>query len=417
MSFSSSRVKNACKRLSGWDWILWFGLGGWLLVQFLLKINFFAGALAVPLLSAGVFQLFAHRWAWHVGLGAWLVGVAAVLLLTLRDGFTFLKALWLLSMLWGVWTHYRERPRYLALTKEASGGGSDEDEGPEHSLVFLLRSPLYLDASILGQIASRAYGVTFNDGDDCECFVVGKENAPYVMRVQDALFLVHHWARPYFDDPGAVADDFRELRRANAVREHGAWFSVDFVRASSALPDDKILDAIGRLLAEVAALDGAEILAVCHPSSRRIEPWEPELREKLASGDPLSVFGNAQVPVIQVASDSPAMIAAVAEARRRWPEFLAAYQAAADKDPFSVKAPVTEGGRTEFIWINVKAIAGDDIHGFLANDPVALGDLKLGSFVTVRVSELNDWVCPDPAKPDHPLGLFTVKAVSEAARR
>lgn len=110
------------------------------------------------------------------------------------------------------------------------------------------------------------------------------------------------------------------------------------------------------------------------------------------------------------------MAAAVAEARRRWPEFTAAYQRAADKAPFAVKAPVTEAGNTEFIWINVKAIADDQIHGFLANDPVALGDLKLGSFVTVSVADLNDWVCPDPSAPGRPLGLFTVKAVRDSGK-
>ena len=51
-----------------------------------------------------------------------------------------------------------------------------------------------------------------------------------------------------------------------------------------------------------------------------------------------------------------------------------------------------------------------------ANDPVALGDLKLGSFVSVAVADLNDWVCPDPANPQRPLGLFTLDAVNEAGR-
>ena len=420
MSFDSERLKTVVRRLSLWDWIFWFGLGGWGLVNLLHTGSPVSGLLAVIFLSAGIFQLLAHRWAWHFGLGAWLLFSSFCALMAYERGVSALRVAALLAILWGAWDHYRNRPRYLALTRQASGipddtESSDTEDGPKHSLVLLLREPLYLDAAILGQIASRAYGVPFNGGDDCECFVVGDGDKPYIMRVQGAMFLIHHWARPYFDNPKAVADAFRELRRATAVREHRAWFSVDFLPASKELPEDKIHDAIGRLLAEISA-SRAEILAVCHPPTRRLVPWEPEFRGKLAGGDPLSVFNNDQVPVIQIDSDSPAMAAAVSEARRRWPEFTAAYQHAADKEPFAVKAPVTESGDTEFIWIKVKAIVGDQIHGFLANDPVALGDLKLGSFVTVSVADLNDWVCPDPAAPDRPLGLFTVKAVHDSGK-
>lgn len=419
MSLDSKRLREIAARLTFSDWLLWFGVGGWNAYNFAAHGTHTAGFLAVLFFSAGVYQLFAHRWAWHAGLCCWSLAFLYAVLFYSQIGFTFGRGVVLACLLWGAWSRYRDRPRFLALTREASGlvgeTGAADDDGPQHSLVLLLREPLYLDSSILGQIASRAYGVPFNDGDGCECFTVGGDDKPYIMRMQGAMFLIHHWPRPYFDDPEAVANGFRELRRATAVREHRAWFSVDFLPASQDLPEDKILDAIGRLLAEIAATD-TEVLAVCHPSTRRLVPWEPEFREKLSGGDPLTVFHDAQAPVIQVDADSPAMAAAVAEARRRWPEFTAAYQRAADKAPFAVKAPVTEAGNTEFIWINVKAIADDQIHGFLANDPVALGDLKLGSFVTVSVADLNDWVCPDPSAPGRPLGLFTVKAVRDSGK-
>lgn len=420
MSFDPERFITLVRRLSVWDWILWFGIGGWGLSDFLLDGNPIGGVHAILFLGAGFFQLLAHRWAWHVGLAALLLFFSFTVFLGIERGFSVWRGASLVGVLWAAWSHYRDRPRYLALAREAAGlapateGEETENEdGPKHSLVLLLREPLYLDSSILGRIASRAYGVSVNDGDEAECFVVGGDDKPYIMRVQGAMFLIHHWPRPYFDDPEAVANDFRELRRAAVVRQHRSWFSVDFLPASQDLPDEKIHDTIGRMLAEIAAT-GADILAVCHPSSRRLVPWEPDFPGKLASGDPFSVFDNDQVPVIQVAPDSPAMAAAVAEARRRWPEFLAAFQAASDKDRFAVKAPVTETGNTEFIWIKVKAVSGDQIHGLLANDPVALGDLKLGSFVSVAVSDLNDWVFPDPSDPDRPLGLFTVKAVHSA---
>jgi uncharacterized protein YegJ (DUF2314 family) len=427
MTFDLAKAKAIVRRLNVLDWILWFGLGGWGLHDFLTAGNPIGGLHAVLFLSAGFFQLSAHRWAWQVGLAAWSVFTVFVFFVGLERGFTAWRIATCLALVWGIWMHVRERPRYRALTREAAreraeagpdngpdaGDADDDAGGPRHSLVLLLGEPLYLDASILGQLAARAYGLPFNDGDEAENFVVGGEGKPHLLRVHGAMFLIHHQPRPYFDDAEAVAEGFRELRRAEAVRRHRAWFSVDFLPASRDLPDAQIHDTLGRLLAEVAAT-GAEILAVCHPASRRLVPWEPAFRELLSGDDPLAVFQHSPVPVMRVDADSPALIAAVAEARRRWPEFLAAYAQAADKAPFSVKAPVTEGGRTEFIWIKVKTIAGDQIHGLLANDPVALGELKLGSFVSVQVAELNDWVCPDPAAPDRPLGLFTVKAVQAA---
>lgn len=426
MSFYVDKFSVMARRLGFSEWVLWFGVGGWGLYDLLARGRLFGGLCAVLFLGAGLLQLFAHRRAWHVGLAAWLVFTGFVALFGFSSGLSTWRIVGLLMLSFGAWTHYKDRPRYLALTREASGeadedtgdgerGEGEDEDGPKHSIVLLLREALYLDATMLERMASRAYGLRFDGGEDAEHFIVGGENTPFVMRVEGSMFLIHHWARPYFDDPENVADGFRELRRATAIRAHRAWFSVDLLKAAKGWGEERIHDRIGRLLAEVPAA-GGEILAVCHPATRRLVPWDPELPGKLGGGDPLSVFHSEQVPVIRVDADSAAMAAAVEEARRRWPEFLAAYQTASDKEPFAVKAPVAEGGNTEFIWINVKAIAGDQIHGLLANDPVALGDLKLGSFVTVSASDINDWACPDPASPDRPLGLFTVKVVCESGR-
>jgi uncharacterized protein YegJ (DUF2314 family) len=82
---------------------------------------------------------------------------------------------------------------------------------------------------------------------------------------------------------------------------------------------------------------------------------------------------------------------------------------------FSVKAPVTYGDNTEFIWIEVTALEGDRIYGRLGNDPVDLGPLKFGSNVSVPLEDLNDWCYIDRRR--NLVGAFTVAAVQEAARR
>ncbi len=79
-----------------------------------------------------------------------------------------------------------------------------------------------------------------------------------------------------------------------------------------------------------------------------------------------------------------------------------------------MKSPITQGENTEFIWIEVTAIENDTIYGTLANDPMDLGPLRLGSRVRTSRSELNDWMYFDAE--DQMQGGFTVKVVDAISR-
>lgn len=411
MAFDSTGFRQVIKRLDWSDWIVWFGMGGWAALQFLLKGNAALGLLAVLLLTSGSFKLAAHRWTWHVILAFWMILLALTAAGFFLHSRGALRIFLLVGAVWSIWSHWRDRDRFRMLSAPEPAGGDEDEAGPKYSLVLWLREPMYLDAAVLGRIAGRAYGVPFNEGEECPHFVVGQPPAPYILKIENALFFVHNFSRNYFDDPDAAVGSLRELRRAEAVRTHRAWISMDFMQPADGIGEDRIHVLIGRMLAELTS-SGAEVLAIFHPATGRIAPWAPELVDKLGSDAPLTLFDTpGNVPVLEVDSDSPAMVAAVAEARRRWPEFVHAFHAASDRDSFSVKAPVTEGTHTEFIWIKVKAVADGRIHGLLANDPVSLGDLKLNDFVSVAEAEINDWICPDPADPRRPMGLFTVKAV------
>lgn len=404
-----TRLKSIASRLQFWDWVVWFGLGGYFTYLFFSGGPSLLLILALLFLGTGVAHLYARAWTWHLGIVAYSAIAILSLYMTLTREPTLLRLCMTAGCIWGLVSHYRERERFENLETEDD---ESSEKGPRRSLVLWLREPIYIDASILGQVASRAYELPFNEGEDCESFVVGK-GINHIMRAHDAWFLIIQVETSYFDDAQAAAESLRELRRAAAVRDHRAWLAVDFMRAFGELPEARIYDLIGRFLAELSR-SGADVLAVFNPATGEIMPWDSAAADTLSSGDPLAAFSKFNnPPVIRVAGDSAAMAAAEAEARRRWPEFVDAYQRAADTDHFSVKAPVTEGGNTEFIWIKVKALAGDQIHGLLANDPVSLGDLKLGSFVTVSSADINDWVYPNPAAPDQPLGLFTVQAVHE----
>jgi uncharacterized protein YegJ (DUF2314 family) len=167
---------------------------------------------------------------------------------------------------------------------------------------------------------------------------------------------------------------------------------------------------IGGLLAELA---GDDCLAVAAPQTGAITPYAPELLEKLRGDDPLGALSPVEPPVLQIRDDDPLMVAAVAEARRRWPEFVAAFERR-DGEMFSVKSEFTEGDASEFIWVEVTAIENDVVYGKLGNEPVALNKLKLGQTVRVPRAELNDWMY---MKGDKIQGGFTLEALKKAQER
>jgi len=107
------------------------------------------------------------------------------------------------------------------------------------------------------------------------------------------------------------------------------------------------------------------------------------------------------------------MAAAWAKARETWPEALAHLQQGGEllaKFPF---ARVTKRG-TEHIWVTVQSVDGDVVRGVLANEPMDLGERKLGSVVECKLAELSDWLFLRDGKM---VGGYTVKVLQEQEAR
>ena len=121
-----------------------------------------------------------------------------------------------------------------------------------------------------------------------------------------------------------------------------------------------------------------------------------------------------QVPVMGVAADDPLMLASVAEARRRWPEFVAEFEQRSPEQMFAMKAEFSEGETREFMWLQVTAIENDTIYGTLDSDPVHIKRVSAGSRVQVDVQSLNDWIF---TKGKGTRGGFTIEAVRKAGER
>jgi uncharacterized protein YegJ (DUF2314 family) len=119
--------------------------------------------------------------------------------------------------------------------------------------------------------------------------------------------------------------------------------------------------------------------------------------------------------VVQVDEDDPRMAAAVAEAKKRLPEFAATFSKAKDGYQFSVKAPFADPGseESEFMWVHVCRVDFDAVHGTLLNDPEFVKGLKYDDVVRVPMERIVDWVYNDGEKS---VGDFTAKVLDEAAK-
>ncbi|WP_146390035.1 DUF2314 domain-containing protein [Allorhodopirellula solitaria] len=322
-----------------------------------------------------------------------------------------------------------------AKDSSASGAAGDEADGdrPMISLVLLQRKQKYLEDFIVTKLVEASWGGDYSSTSDAEGnegeseeaddegtptgdgFVVG-ESPLFVIKSPAGMYLVHNMDTEYWEDKAEVVDAIGELRLRKAVEDHHAWLAVDMLTPDEERPD--MQEAYWKVAQLLVALADEDTLAVVRPESMDIHVWSDEVAEQLLTPGAykeLAQFDDA--PVIPIADDDPAMQAAVATARERWPEFVAAFEQregspSPDEDSgFVVKARITAGDSTEYIWVDVIGLEPRYVHGNLANDPVDLGDLKLGSQVEFPIEDVWDWCYFDDGQP---VGLFSLEAIRQS---
>jgi uncharacterized protein YegJ (DUF2314 family) len=345
-------------------------------------------------------------------LGSYFIGLAVT-----RGGSWSVIA-GIVSSLWMMWDIWREfSPRsYDAETAAAQAVG---EARPLISLVLLLRRPRHLDARILARYCEAAWGGPFTaidgemssmpDGPTGGC-VAGKPPL-LIVAFGNRLHLVHNHDQPYFDDPTALANASGDLRIRQLLAENRGWMAVDLICNPKETVEPG--DHYPRLALLIAELAGPDCQAIYQPAEGRFNHWDDSLESKLREGDLSAVFSEPmRLPVVEVPDEDPRMQAAADQARARWFEFETAFLSQSGSQ-FSVKAPITAGDRTEFIWVEVDAIEDALIRGRLANDPVDLDPLNLGDPVTVPRDEIADWVF---FREGSPIGLFSLNALTEIQR-
>lgn len=264
------------------------------------------------------------------------------------------------------------------------------EEEPLVSIVFLLKQPRVHRTAALQKAVQGAFRKP----------ATLTEATPETTRiaVDGWTLLNHHVARPYVEKPVA------------GVPAHRGWLSVDVIDQPADAPRVAAYQQIGRLLAE---LGGPDVVAIFHPESGRLQPYRPEAL-RLLRLNPLVDLGFEEEPATtRVDRPDPAMLAAEAEARRRFPEFRARFERHPAGEDFYVKTSFEdEEHGSEFMWVVVDKLQATKVQGRLANDPEYVQGVKLGDQVEIPLDKVEDWNVLD-ARGEMVAGGFTVKVLMQ----
>jgi uncharacterized protein YegJ (DUF2314 family) len=111
--------------------------------------------------------------------------------------------------------------------------------------------------------------------------------------------------------------------------------------------------------------------------------------------------------------DDPEMKAAIAEAKRRWPEFLERWAKRTPDEQFSVKGVFRDGNEEELMWVHVSDIESGVIFGVLGNCPAYVTNVRQGNRVRLDLDDIIDFMHADGQKT---FGGFTDAIVMRRLR-
>jgi uncharacterized protein YegJ (DUF2314 family) len=323
-----------------------------------------------------------------------------------------LIGLWLVgSEILGWWMERQERT--------AAPSSKQGEEKPLMALVFLLEQPRKIEPGPWIDQLGEALGITLNaDGDKSTEFIMRmphpaippERGDTFMLKIPQGVFWIFHVHQPYFTDMSEVLGGIRDRRLREAVERHRAWFSVDLMHWNGETPDrTEIYALLGRIM---AALAGPDVCALIAPELQRCNEFDPALVEQLRTGRALEIFEHpTHAPGLNVDGDDTTMKQAVAEARRRWPEFAAAFgrRTPETETPFVIKAPFGDDD-PEFMWVEVSRIEKETVTGRLANQPHRIEDFHEGQEVQVPIADVVDWIYGDAE--GNPLGGWTQAVIA-----
>lgn len=287
------------------------------------------------------------------------------------------------------------------------------------SIVILLREPKNLSVKKISSVIKKNYNMLLSTEESDDGYIAtmspNKSTTSFFIDIKrlNRRYLINSSQLPYIENHKKVAKKIKDLRFRKAFEKHNSWLSIDWAGQVSEEKVDDIYKGIGRLLVEFI---DEKSLALYFPEFNKGYVVNEETKNTLLSEDPLFFIDkDEEAPVLEISSDNPKMKKAVKEANERWPEFVEAFNSGNENlTNFLIKAPITDGKNTEYIWIDVKKINKDTIKGELENKPINVKNAKLGDPVTVSLEDLNDWMYIKNG--EDMVGGFTMKVIIDAQK-
>jgi uncharacterized protein YegJ (DUF2314 family) len=283
------------------------------------------------------------------------------------------------------------------------------------SLVLLLSEPRSLNSTTVAQAASRGWDTQVPES------AVTASPPSFVIKSAPGRYAINSVDKPYFNDSSKLADEVRDPALAGAIRGHRAWMSVDWLGNDDKTDLRVIYQHISQVIVQ---LIGKDTLAIYNPDTDQFHINDATLIEHLNSPDPLQslipagVAGTTEAAdTFSINDDDPQLLAAQAEARKNWPEFMQAYQARGKDQYFAVKGRILEGDNGEYVWLQVTSIDDKLVHGILDSDPATLKKVKRGADLHIPIADVDDWLYSTAKGKSHggyTLRLFETLAQAQA---
>ncbi len=265
---------------------------------------------------------------------------------------------------------------------------------PPVALVALETTPRFLSKTQIALAVSKAIGRVFpveevlEEAPEKHRFTVDGYELTFVSRFG-----------PYIPKNRGPHPD---LRIQTVLERHESALLLDAWAAPEGKTREEGTDLMGRILIEIA--DETTVGIFCF-HTQRLNPFDEELAEMFRGGQAAEAMATYTADgVSTIAIDDKRMIAAIAEARRRWPEFVEAFTNRSSPDAaFMIKAPFGEGDQVEHLWIEIERADNSSASGIVQSRPLWLARPRFGDEVTVPVEQLTDWAFADGGRDG---GLF-----------
>lgn len=292
-----------------------------------------------------------------------------------------------------------------------------EGDGPLLSIVLLQKKLPTVSEKSIAESIQTAWNQTVSVGDDgkkdATDFVV-KGGPGFIIQCQETFCMMIVAGKPYLE--AEALEEVQELRTRKMLREHKTWLSLDLVDDVSKKPAAQQEQEMNRIIRLAAEMVDKNTVGVLLPSENIVLPISDEVITAMKGDDSLKALRkSSNAAVIGASGDDPEMMAATAEAKKTWPDFVKAFRNKPENsENFAAKFPFDAPDQKEFMWVEVVSINGDTVVGRLGNDPVWVKDLKLGDEVKMKVSQLSDWMY---LKDGEIVGGYTVKVLMDKQKQ